>query len=61
AANALRIGEALIYPAEFPRTLERLERRGLNPSTVPASELAKAEGGVTCCSLILDDALSVGR
>jgi N-dimethylarginine dimethylaminohydrolase len=22
--------------------------------TVPASELAKAEGGVTCCSLIVD-------
>lgn len=61
AANALRIGEALIYPAEFPRTLERLERRGLNPRTVPAGELAKAEGGVTCCSLILDVAHSVGR
>jgi dimethylargininase len=53
AANILRVGEALIYPAEFPRTLERLERRGLFPLTVPASELAKAEGGVTCCSLIL--------
>lgn len=53
AANILRVGEALIYPAEFPRTLERLERRGLNPLTVPASELAKAEGAVTCCSLIL--------
>ena len=60
AANALRIGQALVYPAEFPRTLERLERRGLNPSTVPASELAKAEGGVTCCSLILDGAHAVG-
>ncbi|MDE3054433.1 MAG: dimethylargininase [Gemmatimonadota bacterium] len=53
AANILRVGEALIYPAEFPRTLERLERRGLNPRTVPAAELAKAEGAVTCCSLIL--------
>ncbi|HVA58328.1 MAG: hypothetical protein WBQ26_10265 [Gemmatimonadaceae bacterium] len=58
AANVLRIGEALIYPAEFPRTLERIERRGLLAHTVPASELAKAEGGVTCCSLILN---SVGE
>jgi dimethylargininase len=53
AANVLRVGEALIYPAEFPRTLERLERRGLPPRTVPASELAKAEGAVTCCSLVV--------
>jgi dimethylargininase len=52
AANALGVGYELIYPAEFPLTLERLERRGFSPRTVPASELAKAEGGVTCCSLI---------
>lgn len=52
AANLLRVGDALIYAAEFPRTLERIERRGLRPRTVPASELAKAEGGVTCCSLV---------
>ena len=53
AANALQVGERLIYPAEFPRTAERLERRDLKLHTVPASELAKAEGGVTCCSLIV--------
>ncbi|MGH7669300.1 MAG: dimethylargininase, partial [Gemmatimonadaceae bacterium] len=53
AANALRIGDQLIYPAEFPRTAERLDRRGIKLHSVPASELAKAEGGVTCCSLIV--------
>ncbi len=53
-ANVLRIGDALIYPAEFPRTLESIERRGLLAHTVPAVELAKAEGGVTCCSLVFD-------
>ncbi len=53
AANALRVGEHVIYPAEFPRTAERLERRDLELHTVPAGELAKAEGGVTCCSLIV--------
>ena len=53
AANALRIGDALVYPAEFPRTAARLRAEGLAVHTVPAGELAKAEGGVTCCSIVL--------
>lgn len=52
AANALRLGDAIVYPAHFPRTLEVLVRRDLRVATVAATELAKAEGGVTCCSLI---------
>ena len=52
AANALRVGEQIIYPTLFPRTLERLERRGLRILSVDASEAAKAEGAVTCCSLV---------
>jgi dimethylargininase len=54
AANALRLGETIVYPAEFPRTRRRLEARGFRVRTVPAGELAKAEGGVTCCSLIVE-------
>jgi dimethylargininase len=53
AANALRIGSRLIYPAEFPRTASRLRAEGLDLREVEAGELAKAEGGVTCCSLLL--------
>jgi dimethylargininase len=52
AANAVRIGEALIYAQSFPRTLERLQQRGLRVHAVDMSETEKAEGGVTCCSLI---------
>lgn len=52
AANALLVGGAVVHAEEFPRTRERLLRHGLRVATVPASELAKAEGGVTCCSLI---------
>jgi dimethylargininase len=54
AANALLIGDRIIYPAAFPRTLDRLRRRGLCVQTVDASEVAKAEGALTCCSLILE-------
>jgi dimethylargininase len=53
AANVLRIGQALVYATSFPRTLERLRSAGFHPHTVDATELAKAEGAVTCCSLIL--------
>jgi dimethylargininase len=53
AANALRLNERIIFPSAFPRTADRLTRRGLRLHTVDASELAKAEGAVTCCSLIV--------
>jgi dimethylargininase len=53
AANALPIGGIVILPMEFERTAARLRAHGLRVCAVPASELAKAEGGVTCCSLIL--------
>jgi dimethylargininase len=54
AANALAAGDTLIYPEAFPRTLARLEARGLRVVTVDVSELAKAEGAVTCCSLLFE-------
>jgi dimethylargininase len=54
AANALRIGTSLIYPLHYPETAERLDRAGLHVVPVPCGELAKAEGGVTCCSLVFE-------
>lgn len=51
-ANALLIEGKIIYPAAFVKTRQRLEGHGITLQTVNASELAKAEGGVTCCSLI---------
>jgi dimethylargininase len=53
AANALRIGDSVIFPEELIRTRRRVEAEGIDVRPVPASELALAEGGVTCCSLIL--------
>jgi dimethylargininase len=55
AANALRLADRIIFPAAFPRTADRIERRGFTVATVDASELAKAEGAVTCCSLVFED------
>ena len=52
-ANAVLIGDDLVYGAEYPKTLARLEAAGYAVYTVPASELAKAEGAVTCCSLLV--------
>lgn len=57
AANIVRAGRELVYPDAFPRTLERIERAGFSVRTVDVSELAKAEGAVTCCSLIFDAVL----
>ncbi|HEX9385857.1 MAG TPA: arginine deiminase family protein [Anaerolineales bacterium] len=53
AANCLPIGESIIFPAAFPKTRARLQERGYKIVTVDVSELAKAEGAVTCCSLII--------
>jgi len=54
AANALPIGREVIYAAGFPRTRARLEARGLRVREVDTAELAKAEGAITCCSLVFD-------
>jgi dimethylargininase len=53
AANALALGGAVIHPLQHARTRERLESAGLRVVTVPQVELAKAESGVTCCSLLV--------
>ena len=52
AANALLIGETAIYPSSYPRTRRLLEDAGVRIKAVDVSELIKAEGAVTCCSLI---------
>jgi len=56
AANTVLAGGQLICAAAYPRTNERLQQRGLSVQAVDASELAKAEGALTCCSLIFESA-----
>ena len=54
AANALLVANAVIHAEDYARTRARLEAAGIAVIAVPAGELAKAEGGVTCCSLLFD-------
>lgn len=53
AANVLMVGEDVLYSSSYPRTAEILRRRGVRLHTVSMSETEKAEGAVTCCSLLL--------
>lgn len=53
AANCLPVNDSIIYPTTFPRTRRTLEEKGFRVVDVNLEELAKAEGAVTCCSLIV--------
>ncbi len=52
AANTVRLPGGVLLPDAFPRTRARLESAGLATCAVAADELARAEGGVSCQSII---------
>jgi dimethylargininase len=54
AANALGLGDTIIFPASFPLTRARLEGRGFSVTPLDISELQKAESGLTCSSLLFE-------
>lgn len=54
AANAVWTGDRLLYSASFPRTAARLRQAGIDVRAVDMTETEKAEGGVSCCSVLLD-------
>jgi dimethylargininase len=54
AANVLRVRDSILLPSRFPRTREMLEATGYRIVTVDNTELAKAESGLTCLSLLFD-------
>lgn len=51
-ANALKIGNQVLYPQRYERTAERLMAAGISLHRIDLSELEKAEAGLTCCSLV---------
>ena len=54
AANALAIGDTVVFPASFPRTRQRIEAEGFPVTSIEIAELQKAESGLTCSSLLFD-------
>jgi dimethylargininase len=55
AANCLPLGDSIIFPISFPKTGAKLAAQGYKIKPVMVDELAKAEGAVTCCSLIVEN------
>ena len=51
-ANTLTVGRVTMVGSAFPRTAELLARRGCETRLVDLTELAKAEGALTCSSVI---------
>jgi len=56
AANALAIDPYVCVHAGFTRTVALLQGLGFQVKTANISELLKAEAGMTCSSIIFDDA-----
>ena len=54
AANALALGDTIIFPASFLRTRARIEACGFHVTSLDISELQKAESGLTCSSLLFE-------
>jgi len=51
-ANALYLDGAVVYPLNYPKTMQKLKDASISVLPVNQSEVIKAEGGVTCCSVI---------
>jgi dimethylargininase len=58
AANALAVAGRVFVQAAHPRTAERLDQAGFVVEAIDTSELAKAEAGLTCMSVIVPPATS---
>jgi dimethylargininase len=56
SANVLRVGETVCVQAGFPRAVELVEGVADRVETIDMSELRKAEAGLTCCSIIFENA-----
>ena len=52
AANVLAIGDRVLIADGFPRTREALERAGFRPTPLATTELRKADGALTCLSIL---------
>jgi len=56
SGNVMRIGNCVCVASAHPKTVCLIRKRGLGVHTIDLSEFAKAEGGVTCLSILMQDA-----
>ncbi|MBA3463993.1 MAG: N(G),N(G)-dimethylarginine dimethylaminohydrolase [Deltaproteobacteria bacterium] len=52
AANAVARSSHVVCAAEYPRTIDLLDAAGHHPHPVPTTEVRKADGSLTCQSLV---------
>ena len=53
SANCLALGKTVLMPAGFPNTREKIRAHGFKILELEMSEFEKADGGITCLSLII--------
>ena len=53
AANVLAVTDRVLIAAGFPRTHEALVRAGYNVVPLATSEFRKADGALTCLSILV--------
>ncbi|MBB4187096.1 dimethylargininase [Sinorhizobium terangae] len=51
AANALRVNDVVMVGADFPRTIEMLDRAGFKVVPLKTTEIGKIDAGLSCMSL----------
>jgi len=56
SGNVLRVGATVCVQAGFPRALELIHAEAERVETIDMSELRKAEAGLTCSSIIFENA-----
>ena len=54
-ANCLMVENSVILPAGFPILEQRIRKYGFSTLSVDMSEFQKADGGVTCLSLLMEE------
>lgn len=54
AANVVRVNADILMPASFPETQAIIQATGYQVHTVDLSEIQKAEGAITCCSVLFN-------
>lgn len=55
AANCLAFGEFVLLPTGFPKVAGKIRAHGFNVLELEMSEFEKADGGLTCLSLIIKE------